>query len=260
MKCKNCHSEVNTPYCPYCGQRSSTSQLTYKSLAQSLMMSFGTIDRGIIRTLIDLFVHPGRMSVEYVSGKRVTFFAPFQLLFIMATLYMIIYFWSGGNSDFTTPELLQDIISPALNLFLTKSVRFFQNNRGIMWAFCIPFQAFAFRILYKEVRYRFTWVETCFIAAYFFSQIIIVELAVVVYNQLFPAYLIKDSTLTLTYLLLLSYDMKQLTGGTWKKNIYKCILSQILFYTVLATLALIALVLILSIYNVDIDPDNLNIK
>lgn len=249
MKCRNCNSEVNTPYCPYCGQESSTSQLTYKALAQSLIMSFGTIDRGMIRTLIDLFIRPGRMSVEYIFGRRVTFFAPFQLLFIMATLYMIVYFWSGESSDFSIPESFEGLISPALDLFTTKMIRFFQNNRGILWAICIPLQAFIFRFIYKEVRYRFTWVETCFIAAYFFSQIIIVELVAVIYNQIFPSYAIESGTLTLSYFLLLSYDLKQLTGGTWKRNIFKCMLSQFYFYLLLGLLAIIAASIAIFLHN-----------
>ncbi|MDD4514802.1 DUF3667 domain-containing protein [Massilibacteroides sp.] len=257
MKCKNCNSEVNTPYCPYCGQESDTSSLTYKSLAQSVMLSFGTVDRGMIRTLIDLFVRPARMSIEYIHGRRVTFFAPFQLLFIMATAYMIIYFWSGENSDFTFNDDIKDLLSPALNTFATKLIRFFQNNRGIMWVCCIPLQVFVFRMLYKEVRYRFTWVETCFIAAYFFSQIIIVELLAVLYNLVFSSYSISDNTLMFTYLLLLSYDMKQLTGGTWKKNIFKCIYSQLLFYILLGILAIVAIGIAIAFYEAIVIPEDI---
>jgi len=204
------------------------------------MLSFGTVDRGMLRTLIDLFVRPARMATEYVYGKRVTFFAPFQLLFIMATLYMIIYFWSGESSEFKFGEEVSDLFPPALTTFITKLVRFFQNNRGLMWALCIPLQVFVFRSLYKEVRYCFSWVETCFIAAYFFSQIIIVELVFVLYNALFPVHAISDNYLMLSYLLLLSYDMKQLAGGSWKKNIAKCIWGQFLFFLTLGILATIA--------------------
>lgn len=192
----------------------------------------------MLRTLIDLFTQPARMAAEYVYGRRVTFFAPFQLLFLTATLYMIIYFWSGESSDFEIGNSFSNMLTPAVNTFCTKLIRFFQNNRGIMWVLCIPLQVLVFRMLYKEIRYRFTWVETCFIAAYFFSQIIIIELIFVLFNAFFPSYAINDSYLMLSYLFFLSYDMKELTGGTWKKNIFKCIFGQFLFFTVLGFIAL----------------------
>jgi len=248
MKCKNCSAEFDSPYCPQCGQESSTSPLSYRSLAQSVMLSFGTIDRGVLRTVIDLFVRPAHMAIEYVFGKRVTFFAPFQLLFILATVYMIIYFWSGESSDFTMPKGSEEFVSPGFEMFFTKSIRFFQNNRGIMWALCIPIQVFVFRLLYKKIRYRFTWVETCFIAAYFFSQIIIVELIAFFFSLTFSSVdFVNSGKLMLIYLLLLSYDLKQLTGGTWKKNIFKCLFSQVLFFLTLGILAIIAIVIAFSL-------------
>lgn len=202
-----------------------------------MLLSFGTIDRGVLRTIIDLFIRPAHMAIEYIHGKRVTFFAPFQLLFILATLYMIIYYWSGETSNFTLTSEVDKVLSTEAQEFITKLVRFFQNNRGIMWAFCIPLQVMAFRLLYKQVRYRFTWVETCFIAAYFFSQIIIVELLLFIFSQYFPNLdLMKDDTSIFIYLFLLSFDLKQLTGGTWKSNILKCITGQIIFYTILGLL------------------------
>lgn len=242
IKCKNCNTAFQSPYCPQCGQKSSTSPLTYKSLAQSILLSFGTIDRGILRTLVDLFIRPAHMAIEYVHGKRVTFFAPFQLLFILATIYMIVYYWSGASSDFILPEGVEKLISAKFQLLLTKSIRFFQNNRGIMWALCIPLQVLCFRMLYKQVRYRFTWVETCFIAAYFFSQITIVELTAFLINQAFPNFdFLEGGNMALLYLFLLGFDLKQLTGGTWKGNIIKCLTSQVLFFILLGLLATVVL-------------------
>lgn len=254
MRCRNCNYDFDSPFCPQCGQKSTTPPLTYKSLAQSMLLSFGTIDRGILRTLIDLFIRPAKMSIEYIHGKRVTFFAPFQLLFILATFYMIIYYWSGASSDFSPPEGLDKLISDKSQAFLTKSVRFFQNNRGIIWAFCIPLQVIAFRRLYSTVRYRFTWVETCFIAAYFFSQIIIVELTVFLLNLAIPGLnFLNTNKLPFLYLLLLSYDLKQLTGGTWMGNITKCLLSQLLFFLLLGLLAALVMIIALATGIIDIE-------
>lgn len=250
MKCKNCNSDVDSPYCPQCGQKSETPPLTYKSLAQSVTLSFGTIDRGMLRTLIDLFTRPAHMSIEYIHGKRVTFFAPFQLLFLVATLYMIIYYWSGVSSDYTWNGL-GEVFSDELVAFVNKFIRFFQNNRGIMWTLCIPLQVFVFRLLYKPVRYRFTWVETCFIAAYFFSQVIIVELVIFLINLALPTPLVDENNMMFVYLFLLTYDMKQLAGGTWKSNVFKCILCQILFFATLMTLAVSVLVILAVVSNLE---------
>lgn len=50
---------------------------------------FFNIDSGFGRTLIDLFYRPGHLIREFVTGRRAFYFRPFQMLFIMAAIYVM---------------------------------------------------------------------------------------------------------------------------------------------------------------------------
>jgi len=250
MKCKNCYTEFDSPYCPQCGQKSSVSSLTLNSLLKGLALNFGTVDRGVTRTLVDLFIRPGHMAIEYVYGKRVIYYAPFQLLFVLAAVSSVFNFWYGDTSEFSMAEGMEGLISVRAGELITKAINFMQNNRGILWAACIPIQAAIFRMLYKPLRYRFTLVEIYFIAAYFFSQIILVQL-------LFSIMMLEDRGYELLLLLLLlSYDIKQICGGSWIKNIMKCAFSQFLFG--ISLLLILIVIIIIGGLILGVDTEVLN--
>ena len=250
VTCKNCYTEFDSPYCPQCGQKNSVSSLTLNSLLRGIALNFGTVDRGVTRTFIDLFIRPGHMAIEYVYGKRVIYYAPFQLLFILAAVYSMFNFWYGDTSDFSIAEGSEGLINMQARELITKAVRFMQNNRGILWAACIPIQVAIFRTLYKPLRYRFTLVESYSIAAYFFSQIILVQL-------LFSIMMLEDSGYELLLLLLLlSYDIKQICGGSWIRNIIKCAFSQFLFVFVLLIIIVVIIIMIAFIVGADANAIN----
>jgi len=230
MTCKNCLTAFDGSYCPQCGQESVVDPLTYKSLAKSLTLGFGSIDRGILRTLRELFTRPAQMATDYVKGKRVIYYPPFQLLFILATIFTAISFWSDNASVFSAKEQFGEFVSAEFEEIITKSVRFLQSNRGILWAISIPVQVFIFRRLYKPLREQFTWVESCFIAAYFFSQILLVQLLFLLLGLINISFVNEIVDWEFIFLLLLlSRDMKLLCGGTWRRNVIKCVFSQFVF-------------------------------
>lgn len=50
---------------------------------------FFNIDNGFGRTLLELLYRPGYMIRDFIGGKRVEYFRPFQTLFILAALYIM---------------------------------------------------------------------------------------------------------------------------------------------------------------------------
>ena len=47
------------------------------------------IDSGFGRTLIELLYRPGYMIGDYIAGKRIHYFRPFQTLFVLAAVYIM---------------------------------------------------------------------------------------------------------------------------------------------------------------------------
>lgn len=87
--CKNCGKEFQGNHCPHCGQSRHTPRFTLRNACQNILSGFFNIDNGFSRNLLELLYRPGYMIRDYLKGKRVHYFKPFQTLFVLAALYIM---------------------------------------------------------------------------------------------------------------------------------------------------------------------------
>ena len=87
--CKNCRNTFQGNYCPHCGQNRHTPRFTIRNAFQNILSGFFNIDHGFSRNLIELLYRPGYMIRDYLRGKRVHYYKPFQTLFVLAALYIM---------------------------------------------------------------------------------------------------------------------------------------------------------------------------
>lgn len=87
--CKCCGEIYQGNFCPRCGQPCTTSRYHMSNALKNIAGGFFNIDSGFGRTLIDLFYRPGHLIREFVTGRRAFYFRPFQMLFIMAAIYVM---------------------------------------------------------------------------------------------------------------------------------------------------------------------------
>lgn len=87
--CKNCRNTFQGNYCPHCGQNRHTPHFTIRNAFQNILSGFFNIDHGFSRNLIELLYRPGYMIRDYLKGKRVHYYKPFQTLFVLAALYIM---------------------------------------------------------------------------------------------------------------------------------------------------------------------------
>ena len=87
--CKNCRNTFQGNYCPHCGQNRHTPRFTIRNAFQNILSGFFNIDHGFSRNLIELLYRPGYMIRDYLKGKRVHYYKPFQPLFVLAALYIM---------------------------------------------------------------------------------------------------------------------------------------------------------------------------
>ena len=87
--CKNCGNTFQGNYCPHCGQNHHTPRFTIRNAFQNILSGFFNIDNGFSRNLIELLYRPGYMIRDYLRGKRVHYYKPFQTLFVLAALYIM---------------------------------------------------------------------------------------------------------------------------------------------------------------------------
>ncbi len=103
VKCLNCGHplDISDKYCPNCSQANSTKKLTLKDFFDEFFSSLINYDSKLLTTLYALLLRPGRITKDYVNGKRITYTNPFRFLLSLAFLYflMVTYNNQFANLD-----------------------------------------------------------------------------------------------------------------------------------------------------------------
>ena len=83
--CQNCGAFVEHHFCPKCGQENSESRQTFYHLFTHFIFDFLHYESSFWRTTKHLFLSPGKLSLEYMNGRRKKYVNPF-------TFYIFISF------------------------------------------------------------------------------------------------------------------------------------------------------------------------
>ncbi|MEC3965393.1 DUF3667 domain-containing protein [Flagellimonas halotolerans] len=100
VKCLNCGHplDISDKYCPNCSQANSTKKLTLKDFIDEFFSGLINYDSRLIKSLSALLLRPGRITKDYVNGKRITYTNPFRFLLSLAFIYFLMFAY---NSNFT---------------------------------------------------------------------------------------------------------------------------------------------------------------
>ena len=93
--CPNCQASLDGPFCSSCGQRQIDLDQPFRDLAGEAMESFLSFDARIVRTLGPLVARPGRLTVEFLAGRRVRYVHPFKLYFAFSVMLFLVLALSG---------------------------------------------------------------------------------------------------------------------------------------------------------------------
>ena len=86
VKCANCTTPLEGEYCHHCGQSVHSVLRPVHGLVEEFFETFLHIDGRILHTVPPLFLKPGFLTLEYFSGRRVRYIAPFRLMFVLCLL------------------------------------------------------------------------------------------------------------------------------------------------------------------------------
>lgn len=95
--CANCGHKYAGNFCPVCGQQASDGRITWRWVGKSILDVWGMDSRSLPNTLLQLLLRPGYLISDYISGHRQICYKPVNMLFIVATLYVIITQLMGHN-------------------------------------------------------------------------------------------------------------------------------------------------------------------
>jgi uncharacterized protein DUF3667/uncharacterized protein DUF4286 len=91
--CPNCDTSLAGQYCGNCGQRAQSRLI---SLWQLLREAFGDLlelDSRLWRTLVPLIVRPGKLTGDYLEGRRARFMPPFRTYLVLSILFFLVAFF-----------------------------------------------------------------------------------------------------------------------------------------------------------------------
>jgi hypothetical protein len=98
--CRNCGAVRAARYCGECGQRAlDPDERRLGHLVRDAIGALTNLDSRAWRTLIALLFRPGRLTRDYIDGRRAHWLAPFTI-FILAN---IVFFVSPALTDFSLP-------------------------------------------------------------------------------------------------------------------------------------------------------------
>lgn len=89
--CKNCDNKFEGHYCNNCGQSAHTGAIGWHDIWHHAFHAFTHTDKGILHTIKELTLRPGKALREYISGKRVHHFNPFLFVLIVGGIATLLY-------------------------------------------------------------------------------------------------------------------------------------------------------------------------
>ncbi len=91
-ECLNCGVplDIIDRYCHNCGQINTTKKLSFKDFFSEFFASIFSYDSRLRHTVVALLFSPGKISKEYVEGKRIKYANPFRFYLSVSIIFFII--------------------------------------------------------------------------------------------------------------------------------------------------------------------------
>ena len=112
--CLNCNSMVEGNFCSNCGQKFQPTKLPIKEFLEDAVETLFNIDNRWFKTLKDLFIAPGKVTREYIEGKRAQYLPPLRIYLSISIVYFLlvqlidsnqIFFINFSDEEGTTGDL-----------------------------------------------------------------------------------------------------------------------------------------------------------
>jgi hypothetical protein len=104
--CLNCGAYMRGQYCAVCGQRSRSRLISLWELISDAFGDLLEIDSRLWQTLIPLLIRPGRLTYDYLQGRRARYMPPFRMYLVLSLLFFVVAFFDPREdlSLFFEPE------------------------------------------------------------------------------------------------------------------------------------------------------------
>ena len=88
--CLNCGELLSGQYCAACGQRARSGLISLWELVRDAFGDLFEIDSRLWQTLVPLLVRPGKLTADYLRGRRARFMPPFRTYLVLSLVFFFI--------------------------------------------------------------------------------------------------------------------------------------------------------------------------
>jgi len=88
--CLNCGTVLAGPFCHYCGQPDKNLLRFFPVLLREMLADFLDFDSRFVRTMKPLLFHPGKLTRDYLDGRRFRYTPPLRLYIFASMAFFLI--------------------------------------------------------------------------------------------------------------------------------------------------------------------------
>ncbi|HEX6259828.1 MAG TPA: DUF4286 family protein, partial [Woeseiaceae bacterium] len=92
--CLNCGALLQGQYCATCGQRARGRLISIWELVRDAIGDLFELDSRLWRTLIPLMFRPGKLTHDYLIGRRARFMPPFRTYLVLSIIFFLVAFFN----------------------------------------------------------------------------------------------------------------------------------------------------------------------
>lgn len=147
MNCKNCNNQVNQNYCPNCGQPANLKRIDGHYIIHEIehVLHF---DRGILYTIKELCVNPGKTTRNYLTENRSRLVKPIIFIILTSLIYSLINHFFHIEDQYVQSKGLE-------NSAIGNIMKWIQGNYGYASILTGAFVAIWLKIFFKKYGYNF---------------------------------------------------------------------------------------------------------
>lgn len=240
--CLNCGTVYAGNFCPRCGQNRRVERITMSKMLRNVLNGFTNIDRGFFYTLVAVVVSPGRLVRSYLAGRRVSYFHPFQMLFILGAIFGMLSTLFGTPAD-PNANFSIDTDTIAIPEGFVRLVRsfatWFDTNVALRTILTIPVYALATRWAFRRVEAmrEVNFAELLYLRAFTSCQLLAFSLLYL------PLSGFDDAGVPFYVELLLTLRIYWgFAGGRWQRLVWPMMLMYVFWLLIVALIWTVAFV------------------
>ncbi len=99
VRCASCHEPLGGRYCAGCGEkRLEPADHTFHRFLEHLLEALTHADGKLLLTLRNLLTRPGRLTADYLRGRRKPYIPPLQIFLICNLIFFLLHPFIGSNT------------------------------------------------------------------------------------------------------------------------------------------------------------------